>query len=278
MSSTERKAPIAVVPDIGAAALERGAWLGEIHTWHSPCPSDDGISLLTDVLLSLQTKEEFFFGVPLGHETQLRMPIGDFFNLLQNLRAKAPNNTTDVLCDATSVLRQVRSIKSKLEQEKLKTIGDLTSTAFDLLVPRLKCGMSELEVSREMKRILYGLGVETVPYLAIQSGHGGYDNIILPATQRTLSKGDLMVIDVGALYEGYFCDFDRNFYFGTPPKEIQKAHDVLQKATDVGIAACKPGTSCTQVWKEMAEVLSEEGYRVEEGRMGHGLGTQLTEW
>ena len=75
--------PIAVIPEIGAA-LMRQSWLDDIRTWSAPCPEDDGISLLSD-LLSPMAAAKARVGVMKGHETLLRMPLGDWERLMAGL-------------------------------------------------------------------------------------------------------------------------------------------------------------------------------------------------
>ena len=87
-----------------------------------------------------------------------------------------------------------------------------------------------------------------------------------------------MVIDTGTVYDGYFCDFDRNFAFGHIDDKTQHAYEVLYKATDAGIAASKPGATTSDVCNTMWAVLEAGGALGNDvGRMGHGLGMQLTE-
>ncbi len=63
--------PIAVIPTIGGTVMER-TWLDDVHTWSSPNPEDEGISILTDVLRSVATGS-ISIGVPMGkHKSECR--------------------------------------------------------------------------------------------------------------------------------------------------------------------------------------------------------------
>ncbi|MEO1689378.1 MAG: aminopeptidase P family N-terminal domain-containing protein, partial [Pseudomonadota bacterium] len=72
-------APIAVIPAIGAALMAR-TWVEDIRTWDAPAPEDDGVSLLAATLREAMPANGRL-GVPLGHETHLRMPWSDFDRL-----------------------------------------------------------------------------------------------------------------------------------------------------------------------------------------------------
>ena len=110
------------------------------------------------------------------------------------------------------------------------------------------------------------------------SGVGGVSQIVCGPTNRTLNDGDILFIDTGSTFDGYFCDFNRNFAFGKASSEVEKVYEVLWQATEIGINAAIPGATTFDVFNAMNKVISEmsvAGNNV--GRLGHGLGLQLTE-
>ncbi|MEJ2654780.1 MAG: M24 family metallopeptidase, partial [Acidihalobacter sp.] len=59
----------------------------------------------------------------------------------------------------------------------------------------------------------------------------------------------------------------------------RSAYRTLYHATEAGLAAARPGASCSDVFRAMQQVIAADGYDTGNvGRMGHGLGMQLTEW
>ncbi|MBL4872442.1 MAG: aminopeptidase P family protein, partial [Rhodobacteraceae bacterium] len=107
------------------------------------------------------------------------------------------------------------------------------------------------------------------------AGHGGYSDVISPPNERPLVAGDVLMLDTGATLDGYFCDFDRNFAIRHASDNVKRAYSTLYKATDAALAIARPGVTCAQLYASMAKVIAQEGGDV--GRLGHGLGTQLTE-
>ena len=72
---------------------------------------------------------------------------------------------------------------------------------------------------------------------------------------------------------------DRNYAFGAPDDDAQRAYDVVFQATEAGLATARPGATTTDLWRAMNEVLEGGGTLGNNvGRLGHGLGMQLTEW
>lgn len=261
--------PIAVIPGIGAEGMA-ATWIDDIHTWSSPDLLDDGISLLATILKNLP-KRFGRLGMPMGHESMLRMPVTDFFKLKDQLSVE--------IVDARDLIRRIRFIKSEAEIEKIRTACAIASTVFEQLPGKLSIGDSERDIARRFKLDLITEGADSAPYVMVGSGAGSYNDIIMGPTDRILEAGDVLIIDTGATYDGYFCDFDRNYAFGWVSDEAKRAYEVVFEATEAGFKTAKPGATSSDIWQAMWNVLEQGGAMGNEvGRLGHGLGMQLTEW
>lgn len=261
--------PIAIIPEIGAA-LMRETWVDDIRTWSAPSPEDDGISLLQELLCPLSSKGSRL-GIMKGHETSLRMPLGDY----ERLMALLPGLN---LVDATSLVRGLRMVKSEAEIQKISHICTIASNTFDRAGEIFYEGQPFSEAFRAFRMECLAQGADDVPYLAGGAGLGGYQDIISPPSERLLQKGDILMFDTGATFDGYYCDFDRNYAIGIDDDLSRQANDTLWRATEAGLEAARPGATCRELFQAMSRVIAEmdcpEG---DVGRMGHGLGMQLTE-
>jgi len=262
--------PKAIIPTIGESAM-RQTWLDDIQTWTSPNPTDDGISLLLATIKSLTSKYKCL-GVPKSQESVLRMPLDDYEGLVKSLSGRE-------IKDANKILRQVRLVKSSAEIEKIRHICQLTSQGFIDLNDLLKAGDSERENCQRFKQRLLALGVDDSPYIVAGSGKDGYGSIIMGPGDKIIEEGDLFIIDTGSVFDSYFCDFDRNFAFGHICDEAREAYEVVFKATDAGFRASQVGNTTSDVFHAMNDVMQKGGALGNSvGRLGHGLGLQLTEW
>lgn len=262
--------PIAIIPEIGAA-LMRQTWVEDIRTWSAPNPQDDGHSLLVE-LLSPLAKSGAEIGLMKGHETTLRMPLADYERLVTALPELK-------ITDATAIIRSLRMVKSPTEIEKLAHICAVGSKTFEAVPTFATEGAPLEEVFRTFRREALLQGADDVPYLVGGADQGGYRDVISPPTRRPLQKGDILMLDTGATWDGYFCDFDRNFAIGHATDLPRRAYDVLWRATEAGIHAARPGTTCCEVFQTMRDVIAEmDDHGGDVGRLGHGLGMQLTEW
>ena len=261
--------PVAVIPSIGAALMAE-TWIDDIRTWRSPDLVDDGLSLLAETLRERVGKAGRV-GLPMGPETHLRMPLGDYDRLKA---AVAPI----ALCGDDGILRQLRLIKSEAEIGKIRRACAIAGRAFDRMPELAVEGRPLDEVFRRFQIACLEEGADWVPYLAGGAGRDGYGDVISPATEAPLVPGDVVMLDTGLVWDGYFCDFDRNFAIGDPGAAAREAYAVLMDATDAGLAAAKPGATASDVFHAMDRIVTGGKGGSDAGRLGHGLGMQLTEW
>ena len=261
--------PVAIIPAIGADCMA-ATWIEDIRTWSAPDPEDDGVTLLADTLREVAGSGTTF-GLAMGPETHLRMPLMDFERLTRTLGLG--------IADATPILRQLRIVKSEAEIAKIAHICGIVSGVFEGMPDWLAAGMTEVEVFRRFRVEALRAGADDVPYLVGGAGPGGYGDIISPPTTRALAAGDVLILDTGSVFDGYFSDFDRNFAIGHADDASRRAYDVVYAATEAGLAAARPGATCADLFQAMNGVLAKGGALGNDvGRLGHGLGSQLTEW
>jgi len=263
--------PVAVIPSIGTDCMDR-TWIDDIRTWSSPHETDDGISLLAETITSLAGNAPAI-GLLSGRETCFRAPLND----LDRIKTGLPEVSWQ---DATAIVQDLRVVKSGMEIEKIRYITKVASAAFDLVPQLLREGMSEIEAFRAFKIACLELGADDVPFLVGGAGAGGYGDIISPPSERPLQSGDVLILDTGCTWDGYFCDFDRNFAVDAVSDAVYEAHEICWQATEAGIAAAKPGSTCTDLFEAMNAVMAPHALNAagDVGRLGHGLGMQLTEF
>ena len=263
------KDPIAIVPSIGLSSLEK-TWIDNIITWNSPNPEDEGISTVLNTIHTLKIQKGNI-GFELGKESFLRMKINDFRKLENQLQNFS-------IIDSSPLLWELRLIKSQNEIDKIKDIITIASKTFDNLASKISLGMSEIEIANIFKKDIIDNGGDHTLYLACTSGNNGYDQIICDPTDKKTSNGDVLVMDTGSTKDGYFCDFNRNYGFGEIDTKTKDCYRLLWQATESAITIAKPGVSCSDINDEMLKVLNEfKKSKNSVGRMGHGLGLQMTE-
>ena len=257
--------PIAVIPSIGEALMSK-TWLEDIRTWPSPDLEDDGISLLSDTLEEIAKNKNI--GIPSGTETYVRMPQTDLKKLSQNVKL-----TSDF-----DIIKKLRMTKSNEEIDKIKNACGIAADAFSR-VPEIAFENVNLdEVFRKFQILCLESGADWVPYLAGSADTEGYDDVISPAKVAPLKKRDILMLDTGLVWDGYFCDYDRNWSVGTPSKVVSESYSQLLEATDAAFELAKPGATASDLFYAMNSVLTRNSSGTDAGRLGHGVGMSLTEW
>ncbi len=232
------------------------------------------MTLVAAVINDLPSTHGRIGGATLGLQSYIRMPMADFTKLNHLVGGKE-------FIDIAEEMHHLRSIKSPAEIAKICKACDITSAGFDLLPDHAKVGQTEREICTQMRINMLSRGAEFVKYLISGSGGpDGYGSIIMGGpTSRQIEEGDVLIIDVGAVCDGYFSDFDRNFAFGYCSDETQRAYDCVYEATEAGLKTARPGVTTTDLYNAMWSVMEKGGALGSGvGRLGHGLGSQLTEW
>ena len=257
--------PIAVIPSIGQALMDK-TWVEDIRTWPSPDLKDDGISLLSDTLEEVAKNKNI--GIPSGTETFVRMPQTDLKKLSQNVKL-----TSDF-----DIVKKLRMTKSNEEIDKIEKACRIAEKAFQR-VPEIAFEKVNLdEVFRKFQILCLEAGADWVPYLAGGADTEGYDDVISPAKVAPLKKQDILMLDTGLVWDGYFCDYDRNWSVGTPSKTVTGAYSQLLEASDAAFELAKPGAKASDLFHAMNSILTQNSSGTDAGRLGHGVGMSLTEW
>lgn len=261
-------APIAVIPSIGQHLMGQ-SWLTDIRTWRSPDYDDDGVTLLADALREV-VPPGGRIGLPSGGETHLRMPLSSWDALRHDL-------TDRTFGTDEGIVRRLRMVKSDAEIGYLRAACQIADRAFDQVPEIAKLGMPLSTIFRRFQMLCLEEDADWVPYLAGGAAPGGYGDVISPADDRPLARGDVLMLDTGLVRNGYFSDFDRNWSVGPPSDAVSDAHARLIEATQAAFDIARPGKTASDLYHAMDAVLTGGQGGGDAGRLGHGVGMQLTE-
>jgi Xaa-Pro aminopeptidase len=178
---------------------------------------------------------------------------------------------------ATSLVGELRLVKSPDEQERIARTGELISRAIDLFQERAAPGMTELEVKRMLEAFLWEGGSDTVDYVLVQAGA----NSAQPhhsAASDVLQEGEPVLVDIAVCLDGYFADITQQTFLGEPTSEYVEAYEVVSEAQAAGVEAAVAGARVEEVAEAASAVIDDAGYGEWSGpRTGHGLGADVHE-
>jgi methionyl aminopeptidase len=99
----------------------------------------------------------------------------------------------------------------------------------------------------------------------------------IPSAKRTLKEGDIISLDVGVGYRGYFTDSATTVAVGKIDAKTAKLLEVTKQALDAGIAAAQIGNHIGDIGAAVQEVVERAGFTVVRDLVGHGIGVGFHE-
>ena len=197
----------------------------------------------------------------------------DFF---ESLRARLPLKAS--LEPAAGWVEELRLVKSADEIARIRRSVETNSLAFEQAASRVKPGMKEQDLAADLEYRMRRLGAEKPSFETIVAG--GIRSA-LPHAQPTaapLREGGLVVVDMGAVQEGYCSDMTRMLFLGKPSNQVKSAYRAVLEAQLAAIDAVRAGARTARVDAAARNVL--KGYGLDQAFVhstGHGLGLEIHE-
>lgn len=210
-------------------------------------------------------------GAELGFKQRLGMPVTEF----RRLQAALPQTA---FVDAAELLWRLRRVKSPAEVVCLREAARITGEAYQAMFDTVRPGMTEREAHRTFLVELFRRGAERPGYIPITSGPGNYHRRTGGPTDRALEPGDLLWLDGGCSYQGYWADFSRTVAVGRCTAEQAKAYREVRAATHGCLEQVRPGRPVGAVARRAQQEFERRGFPWGAvSRVGHGIGLDLTE-
>lgn len=166
------------------------------------------------------------------------------------------------------VCRQ-RQQKSPEEISKIRQAQSITERAFLASLNYIRTGMTDRELQKLIGDLLWKEGSEMPSFNHVLGcGSDTVDPHVRP-TGRKICRGDLIMMDIGALVDGYGSDMTRMAIIGEADEEKQKIYELVLKAQTKAVAAVHAGAVCEDVDRAARSVIEQAGYGA---YFPHGLG------
>lgn len=194
-----------------------------------------------------------------------------FYNKIKNL-------LTSIMVPTYDVVEDLRMVKSKEELDKIKAASEITDYAYLHILKYIQPGMTEMAVSDELERFIKENGGTTTTFSPIVASglrsslpHGR-------ASEKVIENGDMVTIDFGANYKGYWADISRTVALGEPSLRLKEIQEVVLTSFQHCTQNIKAGIKDREVDKLMRDSLIESGYDKYSGTgTGHGIGLEVHE-
>ena len=176
------------------------------------------------------------------------------------------------------LVEDLRAIKSPEEIAKIRRSVRVNSEAFARTMNRVRPGVREHEIAAELDFQMRILGAEKTAFDTIVAAGPRSALPHAHPTTHTIGDKELVLIDMGAIVDGYASDMTRVAHIGTPPKRIRELYKAVSEAQLAAIDAVRAGVSVSKVDATARQVL--KSYNLEKEFVhstGHGLGLEIHE-
>lgn len=179
----------------------------------------------------------------------------------------------------SQALYDLRTVKEPEEILKIKAAQQLAEEALEHLLQNLSAGMTEREVALALDHYMLRAGAESVSFetIALTGAHTSMPHGV--PDDREIRKGDLVLMDFGAVVDGYHSDMTRTVCIGRPTEEMREVYHIVQTAQNAALAFAKPGISGRELDAAARDIIRDAGYGDNFGHsLGHGVGMEIHEY
>jgi methionyl aminopeptidase len=176
------------------------------------------------------------------------------------------------------------SLKTRRELELIYKSGQITGRFLDAVAEKVRPGVTTAQIDAFAAEFIAGhdasaafLGYRGFPASVCISVN---DEVVhgIPGP-RVINEGDLVSVDVGVVFQGYYSDAARSYYAGSgsPPSDMQRLMEGTERSLSAGIEAIVVGGQLRNVSRAIEQVLLASKLRIVRDLTGHGTGHRLHE-
>lgn len=174
------------------------------------------------------------------------------------------------------------TLKSQIEIETMREAGRIVGLAHEAVAKAIRPGVTTLELNAVAEKVIRDHGA--IPSFL---GYGGFPASICASINDVLvhgipdhtrlKDGDIISIDIGAVYKGYHGDSAWTHAVGEISDEAKNLMKVTRESLFIGLQQAKPGNRLGDICHAIGEYVENHGYSVPVDYTGHGIGTELHE-
>lgn len=188
---------------------------------------------------------------------------------LLGLQQKLPRARFEAM---TRALPMLRAVKGDDEIERLASAGAAADATFEQIIHVRFAGRTENEVAADLAEFLREHGHSQVDFTVVGSGPNGA-NPHHETGERTIERGDMVVLDFGGLKDGYGSDTTRTVHVGEPTAEERDVFEIVRLAQQAAFESVAVGVPCQEIDRVARRVITDAGYGDRFiHRVGHGIG------
>jgi len=176
------------------------------------------------------------------------------------------------------LVEALRAVKDESELEKIRRAGEITSEGYARLADERFVGRTERELAWRLEDLFRELGADAPAFESIVASGPNAAKPHARPTDRTMEAGETIVIDAGAMVEGYNADCTRTFATGPLPEELKAAYQATLEGQLAGLEAVRAGVTGIDADAAARDKIEAAGLGEHFGHgLGHGVGLEVHE-
>ena len=176
------------------------------------------------------------------------------------------------------LVEALRAVKDESELEKIRRAGQITSEGYARLADERFVGRTERELAWRLEDLFRELGADAPAFESIVASGPNAAKPHARPTDRTMEAGETIVIDAGAMVEGYNADCTRTFATGPLPEELKAAYQATLEGQLAGLEAVRAGVTGIDADAAARDKIEAAGLGEHFGHgLGHGVGLEVHE-
>jgi len=262
--------PSMIVPNLEWFSASKEVWFDDVVFWGPGGNASDPISSVQSVF-----KSRGFLNSVVGTELDIGQRLGMSYQEFDQLKQMLPKCS---FVNGTGITWELRMVKSPAELECMKEATRITCCGYEALISNARKGMTEKEMQMIVASEMMSQGCEQEYFLSIGAGPERYSIMNPLPTDYAVKDGDLVLMDWGAVVNGYWSDLTRVFAIGSINERQMELYNAANRIRETAITATRPGVPIGEVdvaATRMAEMLGVREYMLH--RSGHTIGLEVHE-
>ena len=177
-----------------------------------------------------------------------------------------------------NIIELLRMIKDKEEIIKIKKAAQITTESLKDVFELMKPGMRELDIASELAYTMRKKGAQKEAFDIIVVSGERSSLVHGKPSEKKITEGELIIIDVGANYQNYNSDITRTIIMGKENAKQKEIFSIVLEAQNKALEFLKPGVKCKEVDSIARDIIGKKGYGEYFGHsLGHGVGLDIHE-
>jgi Xaa-Pro aminopeptidase len=176
------------------------------------------------------------------------------------------------------LVEALRAVKDDQELDAIRRAGKITSEAYERFAEESLIGRTERDLAWRLDEFFHELGADAPAFETIVASGPNSAKPHARPSDRTVGAGETVVVDAGAMVDGYCADCTRTFATGSLPDELRSAYTTCLEGQLAGLEAVRAGVTGVEADAAAREKIEAAGLGDKFGHgLGHGVGLEVHE-